>query len=91
MNSEIQLAEMQQQYGKTSSNNIVQGAQTGVKSWSPRVGQPPASSHKCSRCEVFLQQVEKTIKGKPILRGCPSVTTFVTTILLFSMLIIKKQ
>ncbi|XP_040198881.1 golgin subfamily A member 6-like protein 22 isoform X2 [Rana temporaria] len=60
---ELKLAEMQQQYGKTSSNNIVQGAQTGVKSWSPRVGQPPASSHKCSRCEVFLQQVEKTIKG----------------------------
>ncbi|XP_077329223.1 uncharacterized protein LOC143963465 isoform X3 [Lithobates pipiens] len=60
---ELKLAEMQQQYGKTFSNNIVQGAQTGVKSRSPRVGQPTASSHKCSRCEVFLQQVEKAIKG----------------------------
>ncbi|XP_018408493.1 PREDICTED: putative leucine-rich repeat-containing protein DDB_G0290503 [Nanorana parkeri] len=60
---ELKLAEMQEQCGKISPNNTVQGAKTGVKSWSPGVTQPAASLHKCTRCDVFLQQLEKAIKG----------------------------
>ncbi|KAM5171908.1 LOW QUALITY PROTEIN: uncharacterized protein ACMZJ9_004703 [Mantella aurantiaca] len=59
----LKLAEMQEQCGKISSNNMVQGAQTGIKSWSPRGDQLAAGSHKCTRCEVFLEQLEKAIKG----------------------------
>ncbi|XP_072258301.1 uncharacterized protein [Pyxicephalus adspersus] len=60
---ELKLAEMQEQCGKISSNNMVKEAKTGKNCWSPRVAKPAADSHKCSRCEVFLQQLEKAIKG----------------------------
>ncbi|XP_056428641.1 rho-associated protein kinase 1-like isoform X2 [Hyla sarda] len=52
---ELKLAEMQEQNGKVSH--------TGIKKWSPTGSQNDASPHNCYRCEVFLQQLEKAIKG----------------------------
>ncbi|XP_068131775.1 rootletin-like isoform X2 [Hyperolius riggenbachi] len=60
----LKLAEMQEHRGKAYSNNPVQESHTGRRSWSPspREVQSPADSHSCTRCEVFLHQLEKAIK-----------------------------
>ncbi|XP_069812542.1 uncharacterized protein [Dendropsophus ebraccatus] len=60
---ELKLAEMQEQNGKISSFKTGKVSHTGLKNWSPTGSQNEASPRNCTRCEVFLQQLDKAIKG----------------------------
>ncbi|XP_066448509.1 putative leucine-rich repeat-containing protein DDB_G0290503 isoform X2 [Eleutherodactylus coqui] len=60
---ELKLVEMQEQNGKVTSFNVGNVSHTKVKSWSPTGSENEASSQNCPRCEVFLQQLDKAIKG----------------------------
>ncbi|XP_075064334.1 uncharacterized protein LOC142152032 [Mixophyes fleayi] len=59
---ELKLAEMQDKNERVSSHDVGQVAQIGLTSWSPKAAQTTANA-KCTRCEVFLQQLDKAIKG----------------------------
>ncbi|XP_063782436.1 uncharacterized protein LOC134932184 isoform X2 [Pseudophryne corroboree] len=58
---ELRLAEMQEKNESAPSHNMGQGALSGR--WSPKGTETAANTHKCARCEVFLLQLDKAIKG----------------------------
>ncbi|XP_075713933.1 uncharacterized protein LOC142749586 [Rhinoderma darwinii] len=60
---ELKLAEMHEENGNVSLFKIGKVPHTGVNSWNPTGSQNAASSPKCPRCDVFLQQLDKAIKG----------------------------
>ncbi|KAM4037597.1 uncharacterized protein ACNLHF_016126 isoform 2-T2 [Anomaloglossus baeobatrachus] len=60
----LKMAEMQKPNGKvTSSFNTGNASHTELKSRSQTVFQNEESQNNCSRCEVFLQQLDNAIKG----------------------------
>ncbi|XP_073508925.1 uncharacterized protein [Phyllobates terribilis] len=60
---ELKLVEMQEPNGNVSSFNIGNASHTERKSRSYIGSQNEESQNNCQRCEVFLQQLEKAIKG----------------------------
>ncbi|XP_073435636.1 uncharacterized protein [Dendrobates tinctorius] len=60
---ELKLVEMQEPNGRVSSFNIGNASHTEQKSSSHIGSQNEESKNNCPRCEVFLQQLDKAIKG----------------------------
>ncbi|KAM4748962.1 uncharacterized protein WCC33_006373 [Rhinophrynus dorsalis] len=59
---ELKVAEMQAQKENVSSQPLEQINQVGMKRWDSNGVKAEDASHKCARCEAFLQQLDKTIK-----------------------------
>ncbi|CAH2273417.1 Hypothetical predicted protein [Pelobates cultripes] len=64
---ELKLAEMHGQTDTASSTAVHQPPQTGPRRWSPVGAQAADGAQKCARCDAFLLQLDKTIKG---CQGC---------------------
>ncbi|XP_063305372.1 myosin-2 heavy chain-like isoform X2 [Pelobates fuscus] len=64
---ELKLAEMHGQTDTASSTAVHQPPRTGPRRWSPVGAQAADGSQKCARCDAFLLQLDKTIKG---CQGC---------------------
>ncbi|XP_069621821.1 putative leucine-rich repeat-containing protein DDB_G0290503 [Ranitomeya imitator] len=60
---ELKLVEMQESNGRVSSFNVGNAYHTEQKSSSHIRSQNEESQNNCPRCEVFLQQLDKAIKG----------------------------